>query len=252
MSRLRSLLELTADEWLRALKLSREEIPLAVIVEGSWWRAQRVKWRTSYLTDVRELEFPDIFWGRRHGKPVVFACAYGAPRNVELIHLFGILGAKLAIQIGTCGGLQPQLVPGDILVPHTAVWGEGAIMAYGNSIAPTASVEWVERARHQLTSRNYRSYSGWQLTWSALFAQTGAMIEEWQSAGFLGVDMETASTFAVSRYFNMPTVSMLVVWDALTRNRSFLDPLTVSEQAALDRGNESIYEVALELVAQIP
>ena len=63
MTNLKSLLEITADEWLQALKLPAEDIPDIVIIEGSWWRAQRTEWRLSYLTDVRELEFPDIFWG---------------------------------------------------------------------------------------------------------------------------------------------------------------------------------------------
>ena len=60
----RSIMDITADEWLHAMKLPEKDVPDAVIVEGSWWRQQRTTWRLGYLVDVRELAFPDIFWGR--------------------------------------------------------------------------------------------------------------------------------------------------------------------------------------------
>ena len=112
----RSIFDIDAPEWLAAMKLAPEDVPDVVIVEGSWWRQQRTDWRLSRLSDVRELEFPDIFWGRWQDKKIAFCCAYGAARTVEIIHLFGVLGTKLAVQIGTCGGLQPYLAPGDIIL----------------------------------------------------------------------------------------------------------------------------------------
>ena len=62
--RFRSIMEISAAEWLAALKLPAADIPDVVIVEGSWWRAARTAWRLSHLEDVRKLAFPDIFWGR--------------------------------------------------------------------------------------------------------------------------------------------------------------------------------------------
>ena len=56
---------------------------------------------------------------------------------------------------------------------------------------------------------------------------------------------------AVADYFGMPAVSMLVVWDDLTRNRSFLDSLSDEEMVSLNRANESVFEVALELANQL-
>ena len=51
----------------------------------------------------------------------------------------------------------------------------------------------------------------------------------------------------VKVYFNIPAVSMLAVWDDLTRGRSFLDPLSEVEMAALNQANKSVYDVALAL-----
>ena len=246
----RSIMDITAEEWLAGMKLAPEDVPDVVIVEGSWWRQQRTDWRLGYLTDVRELEFPDIFWGRWADKKIAFCCAYGAARTVEIVHLFGVMGAKLAVQIGTCGGLQSYLKPGDIILPEVAMCREGVAHMYGTPDAVMGSSEWIDRAQSLLEARDHATYRGTHVTWSSLFTETPQMMEAWHHAGYLSVEMETATTFAVARYFNMPAVSMVVVWDDLTRGRRFLDPLPDGGQAALDRANQSVYEVALALAEQ--
>ena len=248
---LRSIMEIRADEWRTALRLPADETPDVIIVEGSWWRAQRNEWRLSALADVRELHFPDMFWGRWGEKKIVYCCAYGAPRTNEIIHLFAILGAKMAIQIGTCGGLASGLRPGDIILPQTAATREGVARLYGAGAAAVGDENWLRLAASALERRGLRSFTGPHLTWASLFAQRGEDIQAWHDEGFLGVDMETATTYAVANYFDIPAVSLLVVWDMLLAGRSFLDPLTETEQAALDRSNEAVYQVALELTSAV-
>jgi hypothetical protein len=41
------------------------------------------------------------------------------------------------------------------------------------------------------------------------------------------------------------------VWDDLTRGRRFLDPLPPGGLEALNRANQSVYEVALALAEQV-
>ena len=250
--RFHSIMEISAAEWLAALKLPRADIPDVVVVEGTWWRAERTAWRLGQLQDVRELAFPDIFFGRWQGRKVVYCCAYGAPRTVEIIHLFGLLGARLAVQIGTCGGLQSHLRTGDIILPTTALCREGVAHYYGAPERVDAAPAWVAQAQEWLTQHGHTTYTGTHLTWSSLFAQDAALVERWHEAGYLAVDMETATTLAVSRYFGMAALSMLVVWDDLTRGRSFLDPLSDAEVLRLDAGNRDVFAAALALAVQLP
>ncbi|MBW7885767.1 MAG: hypothetical protein H3C34_24675 [Caldilineaceae bacterium] len=251
MTTYRSIMEITAAEWLQALRLPASDIPDVVIVEGSWWRAQRTGWRLGYLENVRELNFPDIFWGRWRGRKVVYCCAYGAPRTVEIIHLFGVLGARLAVQIGTCGGLQTDLKPGDIILPTAAACRDGVAHLYSKHDSAGADQQWLRVAQHQLVTRGHVTHVGPHITWSALFAQNGDNVQAWHTAGYLAVDMESATTLAVAQHFGLPALSMLVVWDDLTRGRSFLDPLTPEEQRRLDAGNSAVYEVALSLAEKL-
>ena len=233
----RSIMDLTADDWQAALDLKDHELPVAMISEGTWWREQRTQERLALLDQVRELPFPDIFVGRWKGKPVAYCCAYGAARAVEVAHLFGSLGARLAVQIGSCGGLQGQLEPGDVVVPDEAVCREGIARLYGAGDSVAADAPWSARARSLLTERGHRTHDGTHLTWYSIFAQNGSMVEAWHNAGYLSVDMETATTLAV--------------WDELLRGRSFLDPLAPDHQRAFDSAYGDLFAVALQLVDEL-
>ncbi|MCY4070263.1 MAG: hypothetical protein OXG60_03095 [Chloroflexi bacterium] len=251
MSTAKSIMEISKAEWLAALQLTEAEAPEAVIVEGSWWRQQRNDWRLSYLTGVEELRFPDIFAGEWRGKRVAYCCAYGAPRAAEIIHLFSLIGARLAIQIGTCGGLQPGLNPGDIILPTVAIARDGVAHLYGGQEEVNSDALWSENARNAMLERRIDVHQGIHLTWSSIFAQDRRLIETWRQAGYLSVDMETATTLATASYFGVPALSMLAVWDDLIQGKSFLDPLAQDEQNALDASNQAVYEVALQLVEMI-
>ena len=251
MTDFRTIHDVTADEWRDACGLAPAEVPDCVIVEGSWWRAERQTARLAYLSDVRELDVPDIFWGRWRDKTLAFCMAYGAPRAGEVIHLFGALGTPLAIQIGTCGGLQPNLRPGDIVLPDAVRREDGVAHLYGGDGPATPAAAWVAAAKPLLENGRRQVYVGPHVTFSSLFGETVAMYEAWHDAGFLAVDMETATTLSVAESFRMEALSMLVVWDELTRGRRFLDPMAADDLAALNQSNTDVFEAALALATQV-
>lgn len=243
----RMITDISPQEWLAALKMPVDDIPDLVVVEGSWWREQRTRWRLGYLSRVRELAFPDMYWGRWKDRKVVFSCAYGAPRTVEVVHIFSAIGARLCVQVGTCGGLQSHLRTGDVILPTSVLACEGVAKAYGAIDMTFGSREWLDRAKSLLEARGHTTYLGPHVTSTSLMTETADMVQGWHEAGCLSVDMETATTYAVSRHFGVPAVAMLVVWDDVIAGKRFLDPLSIEETTALDRANRSVYEVALEL-----
>ncbi len=247
MSRRQAVMDLGPDEWLDALGMDTGEIPRAVIMEGSWWREQRTTWRLSHLDNVRELAFPDMFLGLWQNVPVVYSCVYGAARAVELAHLFGVLGTPRMVMIGTCGALDPALATGDVVVPSTTVAREGVAHLYGVPDTVDSDQRLTRAARSVLETRGVRTWDVLHLTWSSIFAQSGAMVEEWKQLGYGSVDMEAATLYAVARHFGFAATALLAVWDQLDNDRSFLDPLSAEEQAALDTANSSVFEAALEI-----
>lgn len=247
MSARRAVMDLGPDDWRDALGMDRRDIPHAVIMEGSWWRRQRTAWRLGLLDEVRELPFPDMFHGQWKGTPIVYSCVYGAPRAVELAHLFGVLGTPRMVMIGTCGAIDPDLATGDVVVPMTAVAREGVAHLYGVADTVDADPALTGLGRTALEGRGVRTADSLHLTWSSIFAQSGEMVEEWRGLGYGSVDMEAATLYAVARYFGFAATALLAVWDQLDADRSFLDPLSQDELGALNAANEAVFDTALEI-----
>ena len=126
------------EEWLLLLGLLPDDVPRLLVTEGTWWRDRAKESRLEHLTDVRELGMPDLWWGRHEGVPVAWCPAYGAARAVEPVHVLGLCGTSVAVQVGSGGGLQPALRTGDVLVPTRATIGEGASRYYGGESASDA------------------------------------------------------------------------------------------------------------------
>lgn len=235
---------------MKALGLSKSEIPLAVILEGSWWQQQRNKLRLSKLESVRELPFPEMHLGYYQDQPVLYSCVYGAPRAVEPVHIFGSIGTPLAIMIGSCGAIQRSLHTGDIVLPTQVRIGEGASQYYTPAEWSQPTPEWVSRADKGLRARGFTLHQGRFITTSALFAQPKARTELWEQEGYLGVDMETSAVFSVAKVMGMSAVSMVFAWDELFLQRTFLDEFSSEEKAKQEQANLAIYDVALDLAIQ--
>ena len=193
------------------------------------------------------MQFPDMYLGEYEGSKIMFCCAYGAPRAVEPVHIFGVLGTKKVIQIGSCGGLQPNVQTGDVVIPTISQVGEGASQYYGQMVSSTASHGLVESADRVLTKLGLKTHVGAHISTSALLQQSDEQVENWQQAGLLGVDMETSAVYSAAEYFSMQRVSMLFVWDELLNHRTWLDEFSVAEKLKQTEANRIIFEVALKL-----
>ena len=241
-------MNLDGPAWRDALGVTEDEIPVAVILEGTWWEREAYAARTARLDDVRELAFPGWMFGRHGGAPLVYACAYGAPRAVEPVHVLGAIGTRLAIQIGSCGSLRSDVVTGDIVVPSRAEVGEGASAYYGTTDVALASPTWAGRAREAVRRRGIPVHDGHHLTTSALLRQPPETVTRWNAAGYSSVDMETSAVYAAAAAFGMDAVALLFVWDELLAGRGFLATFDEEETARQRRANEVTFDVALNLV----
>jgi hypothetical protein len=66
--------EVGGAAWRKVLGLAADEHPLAVVVEGTWWREKHTRRCLDHLDDVRELGVPDVFIGSRRGRRLIYAC----------------------------------------------------------------------------------------------------------------------------------------------------------------------------------
>lgn len=234
--------------WLDLLGLTPDEVPALLVCEGTWWRSRALAARLAHLTDVRETGMPDLWWGRRpDGVAVAYCPAYGAARVVEPVHVLGVCGTPVAVQIGSCGGLQPDVRTGDVLVPSSVVVGEGASGWYGGGEVAVAASALVGAAAAALRSRGHVVHTGPSLTTEVLLQQPASVVAAWSAAGHLGVDMEASALLTAAASFGMAACALLFVWDELP-GRSWADPFSPAETAAQRAADAATWEVALGLV----
>ena len=231
------------DGWLTLLGLAHHEVPQLLVLEGTWWRQKALDSRLPHLTGVRELGMPDLWHGWLGDVPVAYSPAYGAARAVEPVHALAVCGTPVVVQVGSCGGLQPQVRTGHVVLSERAAIGEGASQYYGGVGSSPADLALVDRAAALLDIPAHR---GSTVSTSALLQQPPELVAQWAAAGHLGVDMETSAVFSAAAHFGVRAASLLFVWDELP-GRSWTDLFTPSEQAAQAAANAAVFEVALQL-----
>lgn len=234
------------DGWMALLALQESEVPRLLVLEGTWWRRQALDRRLPALTGVRELGAPDLWHGWLGDVPVAYCPAYGSSRAVEPVHLLGTCGTSLVVQIGSCGGLQPHVRTGDVVVAERVTVGEGASQYYGGTDVAVADAGLVDRAAGLLAERGLTAHRGPLVTTDALLAQPDELVARWAAAGHLGVDLETSAVLTAAAAFGVRACSLLFVWDELP-GRSWTDPFTPAEQRAHQVAGAAVWEVALAL-----
>jgi purine-nucleoside phosphorylase len=249
------LKDLTRADWLNILGLPEERIPAVLIVRGTRNFRSRYLEMLPYFDNVLEVGTPngvteDVLIGDVRGRPVGFACAYGASLASEVVHIFGVLGTRAVIQIGNCGALADDFGAGDLFVAERAYCGEGAARYY------RPGVDWVAASPNLLRSGTlaglppgaYRA--GAIYTTAALFAEGAEDVERWFQEGFAAVDMETATTYAVAESFGMDRVAILYGFDN-PRQRAHLLQSDAEKDVRRAAANERVRQLALDLAVEL-
>jgi purine-nucleoside phosphorylase len=246
------LKELTKSEWLSLLNIPENRIPTILVLRGT--RNLKVNYakHSAFFTDVFEVGSPngifeDVLIGTYKNINVGYASVYGDAMASEVTHLFGVLGTSLVIQTGCCGALIDSIQSGDLVCVTSAYCGEGAAQYYLPQIQEiNASLELVEGSFSSSTLP-VAIHKGRIWTTSALLAEGKAEIQEWSDQGYIAVDMETASTFAVAEYFGMQRLSLLFVFDNPAQGEHILLS-DVEKQKRRSDGEQAVIEAVFAII----
>jgi len=249
------LKELSKNDWLQILGLPEIRVPAVLILRGTRNFRSKYQAMLPHFDNIRELGTPngiieDVLVGEVEGSSVGFACVYGGEMASEIVHIFGVLGARAVIQIGNCGALADGLGAGDLFIAERAYCGEGAAQYY------KADGKWVSGSAELVQTRTLRGLvpngccKGSIYTTGALFAEGMDDVERWFQDGFSAVDMETASTYAVAEHFGMQRLSLLYAFDNPRRREHLLidDAEKDRRRAAADK---RMTQMALDLALEI-
>jgi len=159
------------------------------------------------------------------GKSYWFDVSYGGARLCEYIHLACLLGSRSNILLGTCGGLDARVDTCDFVLPTFSYGNESTTRAYQPEVSDHRhfpSKELSARLAGAIGPR-YKVWQGPTITNQAMMAETLEDVNAWSEQGYLGVEMEAATVFAVSNHFAVPSAAILFVGDNLIRGETVLD-----------------------------
>jgi len=200
---------------------------------------------TSFLSRMVEL--------RIDGKVIWFDVSYGGAMLSEFIHLACLFGSKQNILLGSCGGLSADVTMGDFIVPDWSYGSESSTRMYQKTIVDYKfhSDSTSNQAIIQKLPSSHKFWTGPTMTCQAMMAETWEDVQEWSDAGYLGVEMEAATVFAVSNHFGVPSSALLMMTDNLIKEETvFSENYQEFNTKIRDTLLKLQYRIALEVLLE--
>jgi purine-nucleoside phosphorylase len=202
---------------------SESEIAKTVLFPGDPLRAEYIA--RNYLTNaVQVTSVRNVlgFTGTWKDSPVtVMASGMGGPSaGIYSYELFKIYGVERIIRIGTAGGLQAELVPGDLVFAMTASTDSNYAYQYRlpGTFSPCADFSLLERAITAARDNAIPFHAGPVFS-SDLFSEYNALGPEdawkpWARMGCLVQDMETYALYCNAAWLGKKALSILTHTDS--------------------------------------
>jgi 5'-methylthioadenosine phosphorylase/purine-nucleoside phosphorylase len=158
------------------------------------------------------------YTGEFEGRPVsVQATGMGCPSAAIVVEELVQLGVKRMLRVGTCGGLQPDLQLGDLIVALSAIPADATArhLVGSDQHVPTASWELVHGAVHVAKDIGQSMRLGPIVSSDLFYNPDEGQYERWSSRGVLAVEMEAAVLFTLGALRGFAAGCLLTVSDVV-------------------------------------
>ncbi|MBI3858708.1 MAG: nucleoside phosphorylase [Thaumarchaeota archaeon] len=155
--------------------------------------------------------------GEYRGIPVgVIQSFIGGSASVMMLEEMIASGARMILEVGICGGLDPSLTAGDFVVVDEAFVDEGTTLHYRPTASPVApSRRTTSFLTDFLRKKGFEFAVGGVWTTDAPYRETRAKVRRFRGRGALGVNMESSAVFTVAKHRGVEIASLQVVSDLL-------------------------------------
>lgn len=209
------------------IQCTAEDIGHYVFLPGD---PDRVPWIASYLENAQKVaqsrEFT-TYTGTLDGTRVsVTSTGIGGPSAAIAMEELAALGAHTFLRIGTCGGMQPELVPGALIVPTGAIRMEGTSQEYIPLAFPAVpDFGLTEHLVCAARAAAYDYHTGVVQCKDSFYGQHSpetmpvapTLLQNWQAwkaAGTLASEMESAALFTVAAARHVRCATILqMLWN---------------------------------------
>jgi DeoD family purine-nucleoside phosphorylase len=191
----------------------------ACLLPGDPLRAKYIA--ETFMQDVRQVNAERGmlgYTGTFNGRPVsVQSSGMGCPSAGIVIEELVQLGVQRIVRVGTCGGLQPDLSIGDLIIALSAVPADSTAthLIGGEPHAPTADWELIHGAVHHAKELGKHVRVGPVVSSDVFYNPDGGQYQRWSDRGVLAVEMEAAMLFTVGALKKIRTGCLLIVSDVV-------------------------------------
>ena len=186
-------------------------------------------------------------------KVSVTSTGIGGPSAAIALEELTNCGADTFIRVGTCGGMQEEILSGDLVIASGAIRMDGASREYAPIEYPAVSDYGILTALDE-AARNLhmRSHVGVVHCKDAFYGQhnpellpqSGVLLQKWDAylkMGCLASEMESATLFIVGNYRKVRTGTVLLVMANQTRAAKGLsNPIVHDTDSAIRTAVEAV------------
>jgi purine-nucleoside phosphorylase len=180
------------------------------------------------------------YTGTFEGKPVsVQATGMGCPSAAIVFEELVQLGVKQLLRVGTCGGLQPDMQLGDLIVAVSAVASDRTVEKLVNfePHTPTADFGLVHAAVHSAKELGKPVRVGPIVSSDLFYNPDDGQYERWSLRGVLAVEMEASVIFTLGALRKVQAGCLLTVSDVVVEGE-FVRISDEEMRAAVDQMTE--------------
>lgn len=248
-----------AEELLYHLQMKKGDVGRYVLLPGDPGRCEQI---ASYLDDPHLVAYNreyKTYTGTLLGEKVsVTSTGIGGPSAAIAVEELVKIGADTFIRVGTCGGMNANVIPGSIIVANSAIRAEGTSREY-------LPIEFPAVADHQVTcaleaaakSLNLSCKVGVVQCKDSFYGQhepeaqpiSDDLLRRWSAwirGGCLASEMESAALFILGSCRSVRTGTVLLVCANKDREKlGYSDPSFHDTAPAIQTAIEAIRRLIL-------
>ena len=183
----------------------------------------------------------------------VTSTGIGGPSAAIAVEELVRAGADTFIRVGTCGGMQENILGGDLVIATASVRAEGTSREYAPIAYPAVSdFELTTSLTEAARSKNIRFHTGVVQSKDSFYGQhepskmptegeLNAKWNAWLRMGCLASEMESAAIYIVAQYLRVRAASIFLVIANQEREKKGLpNPVVHSTESAVETAVEAL------------
>lgn len=222
------------NERMHHIKCKMGDVGKYVLLPGDPGRVAKI---AAYLDDPRHIQSNreyEVWTGYLEGVKVsVMSTGMGGPSAAIGMEELKMIGAHTFIRIGTCGGIDPDIEPGTLIIPTGAIRKDGTGKEYVPVEFPAVpNFELTYALKSAADKLEHKHVLGIVECKDSYYGQHDPgrmpakyelrqMWEAWKMAGAVGSEMESSTLFVVASVLRVRCATVLL----LCRNREREDAL---------------------------